>query len=104
MGLWMGAKSDVSAISSTLDEYADTHSKQYPADLIPLVTPNESGKCWLEGYNGKIPKDPWKHEYQYQPPTPEHPTPRVLSFGSDGLQGGEGDAADLDSDDLKEAG
>jgi general secretion pathway protein G len=95
------ARVDVRAIDSVLEEYADAHSKRYPPDLIQLVTPDESGKCWLEGYNGKVPLDPWKHEYRYQPPTPGHPTPRVLSFGSDGLPGGEGDAADLDSDDLR---
>jgi hypothetical protein len=38
-----------------------------------MVTPDEAGKSWLAGYHGSVPKDPWKHEYPYAPPTPATP-------------------------------
>ena len=98
------AKTDITAIVASLDEYAINNNKTYPSTLVPLVTPDANGHYYLEGYNQKIPKDPWKHEYLYQPPTHAHPKPRVLSLGSDGAPGGEGDAADIDSDALREDG
>jgi general secretion pathway protein G len=98
------AKTDISAIMQSLTEYAINNSGVYPDSLEPLVTPDANGHCYLEGYNGKIPKDPWKHEYQYEPKQPGHPQPRVISFGSDGAPGGEGDAADIDSDTIKDQG
>jgi general secretion pathway protein G len=101
---WMAARNDVYGIRSALEEFADAHSKQYPADLRPLITPDDAGKCWLEGYNGHIPKDPWKHEYQYEPPTPAHPKPHVWSYGADGKRGGSGDDADIDSESIQESG
>ncbi len=97
---WMAAREDAFAIQSVLEDFAEAHSKQYPVDLKPLVTPDESGKIWLEGYNGHIPMDPWRHEYQYEPPTPAHPRPHVWSYGADGKRGGSGDDADIDSEDL----
>jgi len=98
------AKTDITAIMASLDEYAINNSGQYPDSLEPLVTPDANGHCYLEGYNGKIPKDPWKNEYQYEPKQPGRPHPRVLSFGSDGAPGGEGEATDIDSETLKDQG
>jgi general secretion pathway protein G len=46
--------------------------------------------------------DPWQHPYVYIEPTPEHPKPRVLSLGADGKPGGEGECADIDSDEVSE--
>ncbi|MBK7643711.1 MAG: type II secretion system protein GspG [Planctomycetes bacterium] len=91
---------DVSTIIQSLTEYSINNNDAYPTSLTPLVTPDANGHCYLEGYNGRIPKDPWKREYQYAPPTPEHPLPRVWSYGADGKPGGEGDDADIDSDQL----
>jgi general secretion pathway protein G len=98
------AKADISAIMASLDEYAINNSGKFPESLEPLVQPDANGHAYLEGRNGKIPKDPWKNEYQYEPPQPGHPHPRVISFGADGAPGGEGDAADIDSDTIKNEG
>jgi general secretion pathway protein G len=98
------AKVDIQAIMQSLTEYAINNSGKYPDSLEPLVTPDANGHSYLEGYNGKIPKDPWKFEYQYEPPQPGHPMPRVISYGSDGAPGGEGEAADIDSETIKEQG
>jgi len=94
------AKTQITGIISALDAYAENNAKTYPTSLVPLVTPDTNGQCYLEGYNRKVPKDPWKHEYQYVAPTPEHPKPRVISFGADGKPGGAADSADIDSDKL----
>ena len=51
---------------------------------------------WSGPYlSGGLPKDPWGHPYVMEPaPDPEHP-PAVVSYGSDGKPGGEGNAADI---------
>ena len=97
------AKIDVQAIVQSLTAYANNNGGSYPDSLVPLVMPDTNGHAYLEGYNGKIPKDPWKREYLYDPPTPEHPRPRVRSLGSDGKPGGSGTAEDIDSEELRES-
>ena len=98
------ARANISTIMQSLSEYAINNSGKYPDSLEPLVTPDEKGHCYLEGYKGKIPKDPWKNEYQYDPPQSGQPRPRVYSLGRDGSPGGEGEDADIDSENLKEDG
>ncbi len=39
--------------------------------------------------------DPWKNPYQYRYPGEESQDPEIFSFGSDGREGGEGNAADI---------
>ncbi len=95
------AKADIVALLHAIDEYAANNKHAYPSSLQPLVSPDTNGHPYLEGYNGKIPKDPWEHEYQYEPPTAEHPKPHVWSYGADGKLGGSGDDADIDSDDIR---
>jgi general secretion pathway protein G len=96
------AKSDIVAIESALKEYAITNGGKYPDSLEVLVTPDANGHTYLEGK--RIPKDPWKNEYQYDPPSPGHPEPRVYSFGKDGQPGGEGDDADISNETIRENG
>ena len=66
-----------------------------------MATLSKLNSCYLNGFNGKIPKDPWKHEYHYEPPTQTYPNPHVWSYGADGKRGGTGDDADIDSEDLE---
>jgi general secretion pathway protein G len=87
-------------ILQALDQYATNNGGRYPESLEVLVTPDANGVSYLEGYAGRIPKDPWNNEYLYEQPSPKHPKPRVISYGSDGAPGGTGDAADIDSDSL----
>ena len=94
---------DIQAIMQSLTEYAINNKGSYPSSLQPLVTPDTNGHCYLEGYNQKIPRDPWKREYLYEPPTPEHPKPHVYSLGADGKRGGTDDDADIDSDRIVES-
>ncbi len=94
------AANDIVAIIHALDEYAINNNGAYPSTLQVLAIPDSNGNSYLEGYNGKIPVDPWKHEYHFEVPTPAHPRPHVWSYGADGKRGGTGDDADIDSEDL----
>jgi general secretion pathway protein G len=90
-------------ILASLEEFEILNKGAYPTSLQPLVMPDVNGLCYLEGYNRSIPKDPWKREYHYEPPTPAYPKPHVWSYGKDGKRGGTGDDTDIDSDDPPES-
>ncbi len=49
-----------------------------------------------EGYLDRVPKDPWKNEYVYLSPG-EHGDYDILSYGADGIPGGEDEDADISS-------
>jgi general secretion pathway protein G len=53
---------------------------------------NEGG--YLE--KGKVPKDPWGHDFIYLSPG-LHSEFDIVSYGSDGIEGGEGKDADVES-------
>jgi general secretion pathway protein G len=88
-------KSDVMAIECACKEYAQDHAGRYPASLSELVSPDAGGRSYVE--SGRLPLDPWRHEYGYAPPSAERPLPRIFTLGRDGKPGGEGDDADLDN-------
>lgn len=71
---------------------------RYPSTdegLTVLVNPPSETSNWRGPYAQQLPRDPWGHEYRYECPKPEQPnTYMLISYGSDGVAGGEGDAAD----------
>jgi general secretion pathway protein G len=93
------AKIQIESFKSALDLfYLDTG--RYPSTsegLVALQTtsaiPSWNGP-YLKGSN--IPVDPWGHAYIYRAPG-EHGAYDIISFGSDGEQGGTGNAADINS-------
>ena len=96
------AEVDIAAIESALKEYAIRNGGKYPDSLEVLVTQDVNGQTYLEGKT--VPKDPWGHEYVYEPPGPGQPQPIVRSYGKDGQPGGEGDDADFDNLSIREGG
>jgi len=62
---------------------------------IPQNYPNDG---YLD--TRQLPKDPWKNDYIYLVPGRSGESFEIISYGSDGQPGGEGDAADLSSSDL----
>lgn len=62
-----------------------------PADVTVWNGP------YLKG--GRVPLDPWSNPYQYRAPVEHFPPYEILSFGSDGHEGGTGNAADISSND-----
>lgn len=68
--------------------------------LVALVTKPESGRVPIKyrenGYMKKIPSDPWSGDYIYLSPGLNSDYD-LLSYGSDGEPGGEGNNADIQS-------
>ena len=70
--------------------------------LIEAPTVGQLPKAWREkGYleKGKIPKDPWGNDYVYISPGLHHDFD-LMSYGTDGQLGGEGNDADICNWDL----
>ena len=89
------AKADISSLDQALTEYAINNGNRYPDSLDVLVMPDENGHTYLK--QRKLPTDPWDNEYAYEPPGPGEPRARVISYGRDGIPGGEGEDRDLDN-------
>ena len=98
----MAARSDISTLMSALKLYK-LDNQRYPTTeqgLQALLTKPAAGPAangWKSGgYIDKMPKDPWGNPYQYLAPGIKGEID-VLSFGADGLPGGEGNDADIGS-------
>jgi general secretion pathway protein G len=63
--------------------------------IVPEAYPDEG---YLE--SREVPRDPWNHEYVYLIPGRQGESCEIISYGSDGEPGGEGDASDLSSSDI----
>jgi general secretion pathway protein G len=70
--------------------------------LTALITPPGTGSTestWREGgyiEKGRVPKDPWGHDFIYLSPG-IHGDYDIMSYGSDGVPGGEGKDKDINS-------
>ena len=91
------AKSDIKAIESALNLFKIDNGF-YPTSaegLAALVQAPPRAKKWNpDGYLDKLPIDPWGVEYLYQS---DGRRIVVASMGADGVEGGEGYNADIDS-------
>ncbi len=87
------AKTDIMSIDSAIGDYTIQNGGRFPDSLQDLVDPDENGYRYLKQMS--VPVDPWGNEYQYEPPLPGQPNPRVYTLGKDGVPGGEGDNEDL---------
>lgn len=95
------AKSDIQTLSSLLQQYRLDNDK-YPTTeegLEALRTQPSDATHWKGPYTDKdIPVDPWGNPYVYQSPGPSGQDYLITSYGSDGAPGGDGNAADITSD------
>ena len=96
------AKIDIKAIETALNLYR-LDNGVYPSTeqgLEALVAKPTTGvipKNWNEeGYLDKTPKDPWGNPYAYLSPG-LHREIDLESYGSDGMDGGEGKDADVEN-------
>lgn len=87
---------DFQALAGAVRQYATDHDGRFPDSLEALVTPNERGQTDLD--LDHCPRDPWDREYLYEPPAPGTNRFRVLSYGADGVPGGEGEDADIENE------
>jgi general secretion pathway protein G len=89
------AASQISNLESALDTYRlDVGS--YPDSLRGLVENDSGSQRWNGPYlrDDEVPLDPWDNPYQYEPGGRDF---SLISYGADGVPGGEGDDADIGS-------
>jgi len=94
------ARIQVESFSSSLDLFYLDNGR-YPTTsegLAALAQRPGAAEAWNGPYvrGGLVPNDPWGHAYIYRSPG-EHGAYDIVSFGSDGQQGGSGTAADIES-------
>ena len=92
------AKIQLQSFASALDLYY-LDAGRFPSTaegLASLVHPTPGIAAWNGPYlkGGSVPTDPWSHGYIYRSPG-EHGPYDIVSYGSDGQEGGSGVAADL---------
>lgn len=90
----------VESIAVALDMYR-LEVGRYPntaEGLEALVTNPGNAPNWNGPYlkRAEVPKDPWGNAYEYRAPGQDAPY-EVWSLGADGLEGGEGENADIRS-------
>ncbi len=87
------AKVQIEDLGAALDMY-HLDVGGYPKNLAGLV--ESTGSKWNGPYLKKkqLPKDPWGNDYEYRFPG-EHGPYDIISYGSDGAPGGEGEKKDV---------
>ena len=94
------AKSQVAELESAVERFY-IHMDRYPTTeegLKVLVDPpaGDASKQWRGPYIKQLRNDPWGNPYQYVCPGTHHSTSYdIWSRGKDGVDGGEGDGADI---------
>ncbi|HJZ17440.1 MAG TPA: type II secretion system major pseudopilin GspG [Stellaceae bacterium] len=94
------AKIQIESFGSALDLYY-LDLGRYPNSsegLTALVQPPGNVQTWNGPYlkGGIVPADPWGNPFVYRSPG-EHGAYDIISYGSDGQEGGTGTAKDIDS-------
>lgn len=93
------SKAHIAELESALERF-NIHMDRFPTTeegLKVLVEPPPGDeKKWRGPYIKLLRPDPWDHPYQYRNPGTHHPTSFDLwSRGADGVEGGEGNNADI---------
>lgn len=93
------AKANIAELENALERYG-IHMDGLPASeegLVVLVErPADNADKWRGPYIKMLRPDPWGNPYQYRHPGTHHPTSFDLwSRGADGVDGGEGEGADI---------
>lgn len=96
------AKQQISGFKQAINTYMIDHRGQPPANLEDLISApsNAGGGEWKGPYLAdakSVPLDPWGNPYIYQTPGPGGNEFEIICYGSDGREGGDGEAADLSS-------
>jgi general secretion pathway protein G len=92
-------KIQIASFATALDLFYLDNGR-YPSSngLAELVQRPGNMPEWNGPYlkGGVVPNDPWGHPYMYRSPV-EHAPYEIMSYGSDGQEGGTGTAADISS-------
>jgi general secretion pathway protein G len=93
------ARLQIESLSSSLDLfYLDAGRYPTSSEGLDALTQRPTDvTVWNGPYvkGGHVPVDPWGHPYQYRSPVDHTPPYEIVSFGSDGREGGNGNAADI---------
>lgn len=97
-------KMDMEAIDTAINRYKldvgrYPQTEQGLAALVTAPSGSEDAARWSKGgyiKGGKVPKDPWGHDYVYACPG-AHGDFDITSFGEDGQAGGDDYNADINS-------
>lgn len=97
------AKQDIRAMESALnlyklDNFVYPSTDQGLASLVTKPSGSPEPRNWKK-YMDRLPKDPWGTPYQYL--SDSGSDIEILSFGADGVLGGEGDNADVKNTELQ---
>jgi general secretion pathway protein G len=100
------AKIQMQSFESALDLF-NLDVGRYPSTaegLTALVRRTPGAAAWNGPYlkGNIVPNDPWNHPYVYHAPG-EHGAYDIVSYGSDGQEGGTGVAADISLDAMTSA-
>ena len=97
------AQSDISQFSALMEQFK-LDMRRYPTEeegitALRTAPDAEDVGLWKGPYTTKaIPQDPWGNDYVYFNPCPNDIDPYgVISYGADGIEGGENYDADLQS-------
>jgi general secretion pathway protein G len=98
------AKAQVNNFKTALDLYKlNPNLQKYPTSAEGLEALITNGvKNFLD--QERIPMDPWGNPYMYRSPGEGGRSYEIVSYGEDGVKGGSGYAADIESWDLSGAG
>ena len=100
------AKAQISNIESALQLYKLDNgniptTEQGLKALVDRPVSGPAAPNWKAGgYLAKVPVDPWNGPYKYTTPSTQGGEFEIISFGADGVPGGEGKNADIVSWDL----
>ena len=95
------AKLEIDQIGQALDLFK-LEIGRYPTSqegLQSLMVAPSGVANWNGPYlkRNAVPKDPWSNEYKYVSPGDQNRPYDIISMGSDGKEGGDGDAKDINS-------
>ncbi|MBB1472428.1 MULTISPECIES: type II secretion system major pseudopilin GspG [unclassified Luteimonas] len=94
------ARADISVLEQAMETYRlDNLAYPSTAQGLDALLKAPAGLARPEryrkgGYIRRLPADPWGNAYQYRQPGRDGSFD-VFSFGADGVEGGEGDGADI---------
>jgi general secretion pathway protein G len=90
------AESDIAVLWLAVESYASENDGTNPESLALLKVPDEDGWSYLDADASLV--DPWGNPYVYELTEVKA---RIVSYGADGVPGGEGAAMDITSDGLE---
>ena len=97
------AVTQISTFRTALDAF-EVDCGRYPTSeegIRALLEPPSNADGWKGPYLKKgVPKDPWGNDYVYLSPG-SHGDCDIISYGSDGQAGGEGNDKDVDNWDIE---